>query len=67
MHCWAKADLLQARAAQSNSFAGRIGRGIAPVFKPLGFDWQLTVGVMTSFPRTGGLCFHDGRAGRVAR
>ncbi|MFN7981147.1 MAG: nucleoside recognition domain-containing protein [Vicinamibacterales bacterium] len=44
-----EADLLQARAAQSNSFAGRIGRGIAPVFKPLGFDWQLTVGVMTSF------------------
>lgn len=44
-----EADVLEARAAQANSFAGRIGRTIAPVFKPLGFDWQLTVGVMTSF------------------
>ena len=26
-----------------------IGHAIAPVFQPLGFDWQLTVGVLTSF------------------
>jgi ferrous iron transport protein B len=32
-----------------NSFAGRIGHTMAPVFEPLGFDWQLTVGVLTSF------------------
>ena len=38
-----------ARAAQSNSFAGRIGKTIQPVFAPLGYDWQLTVGVLTSF------------------
>jgi ferrous iron transport protein B len=31
------------------SFAGRIGRAVQPVFEPLGWDWQLTVGVMTSF------------------
>jgi ferrous iron transport protein B len=40
---------LQSRAAQAGSFAGRIGHTIAPVFEPLGFDWQLTVGVLTSF------------------
>lgn len=44
-----EADHLEARAAQSNSFAGRIGRTIQPVFAPLGYDWQLTVGVLTSF------------------
>jgi ferrous iron transport protein B len=31
------------------SFAGRIGKAVQPVFDPLGWDWQLTVGVMTSF------------------
>jgi ferrous iron transport protein B len=31
------------------SFAGRIGQAVQPVFDPLGWDWQLTVGVMTSF------------------
>jgi ferrous iron transport protein B len=44
-----QADLLESRHAQSNSFAGRIGRTVQPVFAPLGFDWQLTVGVLTSF------------------
>jgi ferrous iron transport protein B len=45
----AEADSLQSRAEQAGSFAGRIGHTVAPVFKPLGFDWQLTVGVLTSF------------------
>jgi ferrous iron transport protein B len=44
-----QADLLEARNAQANSFAGRIGHAIQPVFAPLGYDWQLTVGVLTSF------------------
>lgn len=44
-----EADLLEARHAQANSFAGRIGRAVQPVFAPLGYDWQLTVGVLTSF------------------
>jgi ferrous iron transport protein B len=38
-----------ARIQQAESFAGRIGEAIQPVFAPLGFDSQLTVGVMTSF------------------
>jgi ferrous iron transport protein B len=45
----ARADAISARAEQAGSFAGIIGRGIQPVFAPLGFDWQLTVGVLTSF------------------
>jgi ferrous iron transport protein B len=43
------ADLLERRAAQAGSFAGRLGQAAQPVFAPLGYDWQLTVGVMTSF------------------
>jgi ferrous iron transport protein B len=45
----ARADVLQAKAEQSGSFAGIMGRTIQPVFQPLGYDWQLTVGVLTSF------------------
>jgi ferrous iron transport protein B len=45
----AEADALQSRAEQAGSFAGRMGHTVAPVFEPLGFDWQLTVGVLTSF------------------
>lgn len=45
----AEADALEDRAAQAGSFAGRMGRMIQPVFAPLGYDWQLTVGVLTSF------------------
>jgi ferrous iron transport protein B len=45
----AEADLLQAKAEQEGSYAGRMGRAVQPVFAPLGYDWQLTVGVLTSF------------------
>jgi ferrous iron transport protein B len=45
----AQADAAQAQAQQQQSFAGRIGRFAQPVFAPLGYDWQLTVGVLTSF------------------
>ncbi len=44
-----RADGLDARAEQAGSFAGRLGRVIEPVFEPLGYDWQLTVGLFTSF------------------
>jgi hypothetical protein len=45
----AEADALEVKHAQAASFAGRIGHTLAPAFEPLGFDWQLTVGVLTSF------------------
>jgi ferrous iron transport protein B len=44
-----RADVLQGKAEQAGSFAGMAGRAIQPVFAPLGYDWQLTVGVLTSF------------------
>lgn len=44
-----EADTLQAKAEQAGSFAGQLGRLMQPVFQPLGYDWQLTVGVLTSF------------------
>ena len=44
-----QADFLTAKHAQGLSFAGHIGRAVQPIFAPLGYDWQLTVGVLTSF------------------
>lgn len=44
-----EADARHQRAEQAGSLAGRFGRFVEPVFRPLGFDWQLTVGVLTSF------------------
>lgn len=44
-----QADVLQQRAEQTGSYAGQMGHIVEPMFRPLGFDWQLTVGVLTSF------------------
>jgi ferrous iron transport protein B len=44
-----RADVLESRAQQAGSFAGRTGRLLQPIFAPLGYDWQLTLGVVTSF------------------
>jgi ferrous iron transport protein B len=32
------------------SFMGRLGQAVQPVFAPAGFDWKITVGVLASFP-----------------
>ena len=32
-----------------HSFAGRLGRLIEPVIAPLGFDWKIGIGIVTSF------------------
>lgn len=45
----AEADRLEQRAQQAGSLAGWLGRTIQPVFAPLGFDWQLSEGLLTSF------------------
>lgn len=44
-----RADEIEARWNLEHSFAGRIGSAIQPVFGPLGYDWQISIGVMTSF------------------
>lgn len=45
----AQADAAEAQHALANSFAGRLGKFVQPVFAPLGFDWKLSVGVLASF------------------
>ena len=45
----AQADRLADRAEQAGSYAGLLGRTLQPAFAPVGYDWQLTVGVLTSF------------------
>ena len=32
------------------SYLGRFGKAVQPVFEPAGFDWKITVGVLSSFP-----------------
>jgi ferrous iron transport protein B len=45
----AAADHLVEQTRLAHSLAGRLGRGIEPVFAPLGFDWKMSVGVLSSF------------------
>ncbi|QQS08035.1 MAG: ferrous iron transporter B [Phycisphaerales bacterium] len=44
-----RADELEAMDAKSRSFIGRLGRLAEPVFRPIGYDWQLSIGVLSSF------------------
>jgi len=32
-----------------NSFAGKLGRAIEPILRPLGFDWKIGIGIISSF------------------
>ncbi len=45
----ARADRIEHAHAKSSSFMGMLGRTAQPAFAPLGYDWQLTVGVIASF------------------
>ncbi|NOT33147.1 MAG: ferrous iron transport protein B [Candidatus Eisenbacteria bacterium] len=38
-----------AGVALENSFAGRVGRFLEPAIAPLGFDWRIGIGLVTSF------------------
>jgi ferrous iron transport protein B len=38
-----------AGAQLRNSFAGHLGRAIQPVIAPLGFDWKIGIGLISSF------------------
>jgi ferrous iron transport protein B len=44
-----EADAVESQSRQAASFAGRVGRFVQPVFHPLGYDWQLTDGLLTAF------------------
>jgi ferrous iron transport protein B len=39
----------EAGARLRQSFAGRLGRLIEPAIRPLGFDWKMGIGIITSF------------------
>jgi ferrous iron transport protein B len=43
----AELNRMQAIVHQENSYIGRIGRAIQPVLSPLGFDWKISVSLLT--------------------
>jgi ferrous iron transport protein B len=45
----AEAGRLTAQNSLQNSFAGKIGHVIEPVIAPLGYDWQIGIGIFSSF------------------
>lgn len=45
----ASLDAAEAGTRLRNSFAGRLGHAIEPILRPLGFDWKIGVGIVTSF------------------
>ena len=44
-----QADKLERQTALRSSYAGMLGRGIEPIVRPLGFDWQIGLGIVSSF------------------
>ena len=42
-------DALTSGYAMEYSVAGRMGKLVEPIFRPLGFDWKINVGVISSF------------------
>jgi len=45
----AEAEVLTNGAALEHSLAGRVGKAVQPVFDPLGYTWEINVGVIASF------------------
>jgi len=44
-----QADRMTAKHANTQSFMGMLGRTVEPALRPLGFDWQISIGVLSSF------------------
>ncbi len=42
-------EIQQQQMQLEQSYAGQMGKAIAPIFEPIGFDWKLTIGVLGSF------------------
>jgi len=42
-------ELQQQQQQLDNSFAADLGRTVQPIFAPLGFDWRITLGVLSSY------------------
>ncbi len=45
----AELEALRKDEFQENSFLGRLGKAIAPILRPLGFDWKGGVALLTGF------------------
>ncbi len=45
----ALAERLISQSALANSAAGHMGRWLEPALRPLGFDWQIGIGIISSF------------------
>ena len=45
----AQLELDRSACQIENSYIGKFGRFVAPVFRPLGFDWQMGVSLITGF------------------
>lgn len=45
----ASLESIKARHQAKNSYLGRIGQAVQPLFEPIGYDWKLSIGVMASF------------------
>jgi len=45
----ARAASIAGRYRLEYALAGRIGKWIEPIFAPLGFDWRIDIGVLSSF------------------
>jgi ferrous iron transport protein B len=45
----AEASALARERAIEQSYGGRLGKALEPVFAPLGFDWKLNVGIIGAF------------------
>lgn len=43
-----ESDDLQASHQLEQSYGGRAGKALAPLFHPIGYDWKLTIGVVAS-------------------
>lgn len=44
-----QAEGLASQVKLEASYAGRLGRTLEPAFRPLGFDWRITIGLIGSF------------------
>jgi ferrous iron transport protein B len=43
-------DTLEGGAYLRQSYFGRMGKTVEPVFKPIGWDWRISMGAIASFP-----------------
>ena len=44
-----EANQVEKSYAQAHSYIGKLGHFVEPAFRPIGFDWKISVGVLSSF------------------